>query len=149
MNVHADAWRIGGVPVSWIEGNQPAPVRGESGTYELRLVADGRGDHVARYQAIMDWQVHAGEFDMYDTISGPPMFREQHEREPLLVAVEPASDDPTGRGLWGLVENVDDSTEVPQRKCFVSVDVLHLAPLGDYADKQAVRQALEADGPAP
>lgn len=141
------AWQIGGVEVSWLEADQPDMVRGESDTFEVRLVPDGLGNHVARYEQLMAYQPHAGEFDTFEAIAGTVHYREQHNRTSLLTAVIPATDDPTGRGVWGLIEAVSDGTEVPEKKCLVSVDVLHLAALDEYPDRAAVEDALHATGP--
>lgn len=147
MPAATTAWQIGGVEVSWLEADQPDLARGESDTFEVRLVPDGRGNHVGRYEQLMAYQPHMGEFDTYQAIKGTIRYREQHTRTSLLTAVVPPTDDPTGRGVWGLIEQVSDSTEVPQKKCLVAVDVLYLAALDEFADKQAVRDALEATGP--
>lgn len=134
------------LPMSQLIGSQPAPKRGGAGTWKFHLVPDGRGDHAARYERLMAYQDYAGAYAAGADPNRIPWFREQHSHESLLVALRPADDDPTGRGQWALIGAIDDSTEVPQKRCIVDVDLFYLAELDEYNSADAVRNALEANG---
>jgi len=141
-----DAWQIGGVEVSRLEGSQPDMVRGESDAYDVALVPDGRGDHVARYESLMAYQPYVGEYDLYQSDDGTVYYHEQHGQPSLLTAVVPATDDPTGRGVWGLIDDIGDDTETPQMRCLVSVDVTYVADLRRYDTEAQASAAHEVDG---
>lgn len=154
--LNTDVWRVetagGTTPISWLEETQPAAKRGETADFDFRLVPDGRGDHVGRYKeltAYIDW---GGEYHLHDVGGGLFAYTEAHEGNApdgsLLVAVRPPNDSRTGRGLWGLVDSVGDDTEVPHKRCLVTLSIAYIAPYGDgphaYRDRQTLVSDLEA-----
>ena len=150
---YPNAWRFetaaGTIPVSWLEDTQPAPKRGDMADFSVVLVPDGRGDHVARYEQLVAYQDFAGEYDLHEIDGGAVGYTETHSGTPpggsLLVAVHPANDDLTGRGIWGLIDGVSDDAEVPRKRAPITLSIVYLAPLSRYGTRSELAFDLEAD----
>lgn len=150
---YPDVWRVetgdAEIPTTSLLDSQPAPKRGASADFAFQLRPDGYGDHVARYEQLVAFRDFGGEFDVHMVDGGRAAYSETHRGSApggsLVVALRPPDDVPTARGIWGLVESVEDSTEVPDRVCFVDLSVVYLAPLGEYDDRFALARDLEAD----
>lgn len=139
------------IEISILLDSQPAPKRGDTGTWSCKLVPDGQPEpHVSRYERLVAYQDYASQYALHEPMGGGVRYTETHDGQPpggsLLVALRPADWDRTGRGIWGLIAGIDDSTEVPEKQCLVDVELVYLAPLGEYADVAAVRDALENRG---
>ncbi|EMA42655.1 hypothetical protein C449_15973 [Halococcus saccharolyticus DSM 5350] len=156
QNQDTTAWRIDPagsdvIEMSILLESQPAPSIGTTGTWSFKLVPDGRTEpHIDRYERLVAYQDYAGLYALHEPMGGGVEYTETHDGQPpggsLLVALRPADWDSTGRGVWGLIAGVDDSTEVPEQQCLVDVELAYLAQLGDYSDTAAVREALENGG---
>jgi hypothetical protein len=154
---YPNAWRFetaaGTIPVSWLEDTQPAPKRGDTADFDVVFVPDGRGDHVARYEALMAYADYAGQYTLHDPEGPAVAYTETHrESAPggsLVIAVRPAGDDPTGRGVWGLIEGVSDDAAVPRKRAPATLSVAYLAPYGTGTDAYDQRYELENDLEAP
>lgn len=149
-----DYWRIDDIPIDGHDGAETTRTRGESAdpTVTLSITSDSDSDvwpgYVDRYRTLRDYQHHAGEFVTFQGIAGTVFFREQHTRPlSLLIALRPPADTDTGRGGWFLVSTCEDQTSLPSALCQIDFELTYLAALDDYADKQSVKDALEAQGP--
>jgi hypothetical protein len=63
----------------------------------------------------------------------------------LLVSVEPGDDIDEARAIWGVVESINDTTEVFGAVARIELEVFVVAEFDDYADKQAVQNDVEAN----
>ena len=154
---YPNAWRFetadGTIPVSWLEDTQPAPKRGDTADFSVVLVPDGRGDHVARYEQLVAYQDFAGEYTLHEIEDGTVAYTETHQSNApggsLLVAVRPANDDLTGRGIWGLVDDVSDEAPDPETRAPVTLSLVYLALYGTGVGEYDARYKLENDLEAP
>ena len=135
------------IVVSSLLDSQPAPTTGKTGTWSLKFHPDSRTPgHVERYEQLMAYKDYAGAYASDLTGAFEPFYVEQHGGASLLVALEPPAWDETGRGAWGLIDAIDDSTEVPEKQCLVDLDMLYLADRSEYDTHEDVRSALEVRG---
>jgi hypothetical protein len=63
----------------------------------------------------------------------------------LVISVQPGDDVEQARGVWGLINSFDDSTEIFGAVAVLSLEIYVLGEFDDYADETALRDALEAD----
>ena len=153
-------WRItapddsGPIPVSLNVSQQPA-FSDDTLSYEFvfrALPGDDRGAFRERHARVLTYQpTVADEFALGHSMAGAPWYRETHNEEGLsaLAAIRPPDEmqaDDTGRGLWCLIESVEDETNLPQTRWALTAGVRYLASLDEYADHAAVRNALEREG---
>jgi hypothetical protein len=98
---------------------------------------------------LLTYQPRAGGFTTQETLNSTVRFRERlpssGDVTSLLVAVEPDNDLQSEDipGIWGLIESVRDARRPALNAEQITVDIRVLAPLREYADHSAVRQALE------
>lgn len=127
--------------------SQPAPPLGETASWDLLFRPEvGAADHLERYRALLAFREHAGAYAAGVDVHHRPWYREQHDRESLLVALRPPADSQTGRGVWGLIDAMEDETTTPARRAVVSLGLLVLADVDDYATAAEIENALAADG---
>jgi hypothetical protein len=127
--------------------SQPAPPLGETASWDLLFRPEvGATDHLERYRALLAFREHVGAYAAGVDVRHRPWYREQHDRESLLVALRPPVDSQTGRGVWGLIDDMEDETTTPARRAVVSLDLLVLADGDDYNSASEVRADFEADG---
>ena len=128
--------------------SQPAPPLGETASWGLlfRPEVGASSDHLERYRALLAFREHAGAYAAGVDLRREPWYREQHDRESLLVALRPPTDSATGRGVWGLVDTIEDNTTTPSARAVVSIDLLVLASTEEFGTAGALRNALEAGG---
>jgi hypothetical protein len=135
---------------------QPAFRYGETLSYEFLFneePGETRTEYRDRHADLLGYDAIAGQYASGLDIKHRPWFREQHPRrsadESALAAIRPPDamqTDDTGRGLWCLVEAVEDITNVTQTRWGLALDVEYLADLGDYNSADEVRADFEADG---
>jgi hypothetical protein len=104
-----------------------------------------------RHAALLGYEPDiADEWALGYTMSGTPYYAETHgESGSALAAIRPPDEmqtDGTGRGLWCLIESVDDNTNPSQTVWRLTVGVRYLADLAEYADAAAVRDDFEREG---
>ena len=126
--------------------SQPAPPLGETASWDLLFRPEAGADHLERYRALLAFREHAGSYVAGVDVRHRPWYREQHDRESLLVALRPPADSQTGRGVWGLIDTIEDDTTTPSARAVVSIDLLVLASTEEFGTAGALRNALEADG---
>lgn len=147
-------WHVDAVRADGLVRPLPVPQVGESTSYEF--VFDPRGDsgellvneadYRERYTSVRDRLRHAGQFVVKRRMDGTPRWHEQTPRDadPLLVKLEPGDhqdvEEPTS-GVWGLIEGGSTRPPVGRSPGFVTLDVLVVAELDDYAS----RRELEAE----
>lgn len=147
-------WRISGVPANRLIGSEPTPSLGETVTYEFEF-SPMRGEEPEAYQKLYyeivnKYSGHAGQFAPHDgkriTLGGKPWYREQHNKESLVVSIRPPESSALDRGMWGIIENIEGGTENKGRGRNLKINIRYLADLNEYSSKEAVSDDLEADG---
>ena len=132
---------------AFVVESQPAPPLGETAGWDLLFRPEvGANDLLERYRALLAFREHAGAYAAGVDARHEPWYREQHDRTSLLVALRPPTDSATGRGVWGLVDTIEDNTTTPSARAVVSIDLLVLASTEEFGTAGALRNALEADG---
>lgn len=157
-------WRIvpdpaadfGPVPLNGHSGPESVVTPGESYTLEVWLTTDSDSatgewpDYVERYKQLLGYGLRAGQYAPHEPMGGGMRFTETHDGrvpgESLLVAARPPHDTEVGRGGWYLVDAMEGLTDLPAALCRIDIDVTLVAPLEDYADHAAARDALEKRG---
>lgn len=104
-----------------------------------------------RHDDLRDYELVTGAYATGEDVNHRPWFREQHNRDgrTAVVGVIPpdsAAEDGSARGLWGLVDAIEDRTDVAQTRWALGFEVLFLAEHSEYADADAVKRDLEASG---
>lgn len=145
-------WSIDGVRATG-RGEVPTPQIGAELSYSFVFERRSNArDAEQRHAEVLERLHYATDehLDIYPTLEGAPMYRDQSpEGYGLLVEI-----DATGSGpprvprVWGLIVGGEDTTEPSGALLAVDLDVLALAPLAEYADRAALRDELEATGPA-
>jgi len=131
-----------GVPVS----STPSIRRGETASFELRIKDDRQQDRTTNYDRVKDLEEYAGFAQTGGTLSS--VYFSESSTYPdssvdtLLVRIEPGNKIDTA-GVWGVVESVEDETQVLATGGRLTLDVFVLDRLSEYSDKQAVRNELE------
>ena len=147
-------WRVdheaGVTLVDEILSPQSAPKVGDTPSWTLNF-RGGTGvptDFHDRFDAIFEFAEYAGLYASNIMSGNHLVYAEQisASNESLLVALRPPADSPTLRGVWGLVNDVSDETDMPQTKWRLDVSLEYIAPLSKYADHAAVREAHEKQG---
>lgn len=142
-------WTINGTATNGLAGQQPTLTPGDSGdfTFGFYSVVGSPTTHVDRYETVLGYGEFAGQFDTYETIEGDLYWRESRPDASQLVHLGPPDDSPTGRGLWGLVESIEDATTLSQARCELTLSIIKLAPGSDFATEADIRDAREVHGP--
>lgn len=118
---------------------------GETVSLTLRFIGDARGfdHHVERYEQLRDRVFYAVNGVTTGLMQdGTPWFLERHGRESVVVKVQPGRDTDVP-GVWGIIEDFDDSTHQADRLCTLTLDIFVLADLDEYPDRRSVKDALE------
>jgi hypothetical protein len=133
-------WLIGRSRVDGILGEHPTLTIGETATFDVVLTPRRLANHLGRYEQLRDRILYASETVLMGrTYDGRPWFTEQHNKESLVVKVQPGRDTNTGqRGVWGIIDGGDDATTLPETMAQLSVDIHVLAELRDYPNREAV-----------
>ena len=147
-------WRIDGVPANRLVGSEPTPSLGETVTYEFEfspMRTENPDEYQKLYHEIIDkYSDHAGQFapgeDKRITLDGTPWFREQHDKESLVISIEPPEQNSLNRGMWGIIESIQGETKNKGRGRNLKISIRYLADLDEYPSKEAVSNDLEATG---
>ena len=137
------------IPADFHTSQQPAVPRGESDERTLLFTqrhANHARSHTERHGSILGFREYAGSFALEVDFDNVPVYTEQHPRESLLVALRPPDALDTGRGVWGLVGDVTDETNVPQTRWALTLSLTYIASLDEYSSHAAVRDAHERRG---
>ena len=165
VNSPSEYWRVDPpsddadpVVCSLLISPQPALRVGETLSYEFLFVeepGEDRTEYRGRHADLLSYSDIAGQYANGLDAKHRPWFREQHPRrsadESVLAAIRPPDamqNDGTGRGLWCLVESIEDTTNLAQTRWGLALDVEYLADLDDddYNNADEVRADFEADG---
>ena len=152
----ANHWRLtppdGGEPVvidSVTEG-QATFIPGKTVTYAgafRQHANEERHGFLRRWERLRAFEEVAGAYAAELDGKSRPWYREQHGSDlTALVAVyPPAESAATGhvRGLWGLVDDIEDATNTEQTRRALSFSILYLADLDEFESARAVRNAFE------
>lgn len=131
---------------------QPALVDDTLGFEFVFMQLDGEAQtaYQDRHDALRAFEDMQGEYALHDPMGGGRTYTETNATSgTILTAIRPPDAmqaDGTGRGLWGLVESVENTTNTSQSLWGLSFSIQYLADLGEYADATAVRNSLEREG---
>lgn len=122
---------------------------GETVSITLRFLNPDYGggfpNHYKRYQQLRErlfYGVNSVTTGLMQ--DGSPWFLERHNRESVVVKVEPGVDT-TVPSVWGIITDFTDDTSLPEEMCVLEVDVFVLGKLDEYDDRRAVKNALERE----
>lgn len=134
------SWLIGRSRVDGVLAPHPTITIGETSTFDAVIKADGGlSNHRYRYEQLRDRLAYASDtVTTGRTYDGTPWFRERHDRESLVVKIEPGRDTPATRGVWGIIERGADRTTLPDVAAQLSIDVFVLAEADEYPSREAV-----------
>lgn len=154
-----DYWRIDGIhdgvsalPLDGHVGPEPTLGYGQNYTATVRLSARSNSEtglwqgHIERYNRLLQYGMHAGQFTLHTLITGQVAYTETHTGDSLLISLTPPTNSQTGRGGYYLVSGVEDQTTLPEKLCLLEMDLTYLSPLDAYPDLATVQSVLEADG---
>jgi len=102
------------------------------------------------YNRLKEYQKYAGYASTQATL-GASSFSENpdvFDRAPIdgiVIAIVPGDDVIEARGVWGIIESIDDTTEIFGAVARISVDLFVLAEFDEYGSEQQVRDAFESD----
>jgi hypothetical protein len=144
-----DKWQINGTATNGLAGQQPTLTPGDSGDYTFGFysVVGEPTTHVSRYETVLGYGDFAGQFYTYETIEGDIYWRESRPGTSQLVHLVPPDDSPTGRGLWGLIESVEDATTLSQARCELTLSIVKIASGSEFETEADIRTAREVHGP--
>lgn len=134
----------------------PSLARGDSGTFSFRIYTDqyhgqdppAYPDHLDRYETLLEMDEHAGSYVDHRTPNNEIIYQEQRPGgvPELLVKLEPVYE--TGvRGVWGLLDSVEDETTMESELVDLDITVMKLANADAYDDRIALQSDLENGGP--
>lgn len=141
-NQRADAL-VGGEPI-------PTPTRG--GDINLEYIFETGGQttgYKTRYENVRQYLDYAGAISVEETANYEPAIFENvpsSASKPSVIVDFVPSSGVSGdiSGLWGAITGGEDiSPSVPSGVRALSLDVVYLGELSDYADRQAVKEDLE------
>lgn len=149
MSMAVSEWQINSTETNGLVGQQPTLTPGDSGdfTFGFYSVVGEPTTHVNRYETVLGYGEFAGQFDTYETIDGDLYWRESRQGVSQLVHLVPPTDSPTGRGLWGLVESIEDATTFSQARCELTLSIVKIADSSTFATESDLRTAREVHGP--
>jgi len=102
------------------------------------------------YNRLKEYQKYAGYASTQATL-GASSFSENpdvFDRAPIdgiVMAIVPGDDVTEARGVWGIIESIDDTTEIFGAVARISVDLFVLAEFDEYGSEEQVRNAFESD----
>jgi len=102
------------------------------------------------YNRLKEYQKYAGYASTQATL-GASSFSENpdvFERAPIdgiVIAIVPGDDVTEARGVWGVIESIEDTTEIFGAVARISVDLFVLAEFDEYGSEEQVRNAFESD----
>lgn len=103
--------------------------------------------HIERYEALRELGDYAGVVTVNRDINGQVWYRERigpdATFDSLVVAFEPANNLTATPAFWGAVQGITDRTEYVRDHARVEMDVVVLAEVSDYPDRNALTAALE------
>jgi len=107
-------------------------------------------DATAAYNKLKEYQKYAGYASTQATL-GASSFSENpdvFDRAPIdgiVIAIVPGDDVTEARGVWGIIESIDDTTEIFGAVARISIDLFVLAEFDEYGSEEQVRNAFESD----
>ena len=144
------SWTVDGIVTDGLAGPTPDLTPGK--TIRLSFVFHDRSVSATafdqRYRDLRVYLAYQSEDVLdYGTSGGTPWFREQLPATSpvgsLVVPIEPGADVIDAIGLWGLVVDGTDNSEPIADLRQLELKVFVLGERGDYADRAAVKSALE------
>ena len=102
-----------------------------------------------RYDRLKEYGKYAG-YATTSTTLGSVYFTESADFERsdvdgLVVKIRPGNDVAQARGIWGVIESLNDTTEIFGSIARIDMSVFVLAQADEYENETQVRNAFEAD----
>jgi len=102
------------------------------------------------YNRLKDYQRYAGFASTTQTLGGASFSEspDAFDRSPvdgIVMSIRPGDDVDEARGVWGIIENITDDTEIFGAVARISIDLFVVAELAEYDNEADVRTAFEAD----
>lgn len=141
-------WTVNGTETDGLEGSEPNVAPGETVDYPFLFAPrhTAGDDHIERFRTVRDVTLAMGLYDTYETLDGIWYWREQGSKSPL-VHIEPPSDDPTARRVWGLIEGFDDNTTLADKRCTLTLSIQPISIGNEFTTETQIRQDREVIGP--
>lgn len=138
-------WTINGTTVDGVEADRRDRRRGETESLGLRFFDSGNGSITDRRDTIQEYLEYADRVQHdIDANRRPTFYELTPDDDPVrnhVWKIEPGSSVSDG-SYWGLVVGGEDSTVEPSGVKRLDVDVVFLADLHRYADREAVVEDL-------
>lgn len=140
-------WTVAGTDIDGVATTDPSEQRGEEMTLTCAFDVNSESGTArdTRYDAVKDYLAYAHTVTWGVDEPGDVWFRlKTNSNDPAdshVVKVEPGPDVDVN-AFWGLVIGGDPQTDGPWSTKLLELDVVYLAPLSDYADRDAVETAL-------
>lgn len=139
-----------------IEPPIPSLSRGESGTFSFWFYTrhyqnqdpPNPPTHLERYERLLTLNENGGSYIINGTVGNRQTFMQQipDSAESILVKLEP-SYDTRARGVWALVDGVEDATTMEHEVVQLDMSVTKLADAERYDSRADLRADLENGGP--
>lgn len=143
-------WEVNGIETDGLSGAQNGLAPGRSPEFEFSFLPRGPGTtHVDRYTSLRSITDSAGEFKTYETIGHDWRFKDDTTgttNPSPLVHIVPPDGSLIAREVWGLVEDFDDGTVVPEKRCVLTLTVKIMHVGGGFASETEFRDAREVAG---
>ena len=137
-------FRIGAVTADRLQPPMPDITIGEVTSFTLGIEQGGIGEYDNRYAKIRDYiEATSTGVEYGNAKDGTPWFAESQTGIPLAVSCEPGRDHKYSRGYWGFIVAGGDNTQLPGPGSTLTLDILILAPLGEFEDIRDVREEFE------
>lgn len=123
-------------------GSHPPHIQGEEAEFTFRFDTSNGFDPEERYTQLRERVWPAPATVVTQEMDGTPRYKEQHsQEESLVVRIEPGKNADSAQGIWGLITDYDDDTTRPDVQAVMSLTVVVLA----YVEEYATLESLEDD----
>jgi len=130
------------------ESNYPDITIGEESTFTFYIKDTVQGyDAETRYDRVKDLEQYAGYPTVERTLTGAYYSEDSYplsDRDSMLVSIEPGDGVDEARGVWGIVQSIDDSTEIFGAVARIEMSVLVLAEFDEFR-RPEVESEYKAD----
>jgi hypothetical protein len=101
------------------------------------------------YQQVKEYEKYAGYASTEATLGGT-FFSENPDFsrasiDGIVTSIRPGADVAQAKGVWGVIESIEDNTEIFGAFAQVDIDLFVVAAYDEYDSEAAVRSAFESD----
>lgn len=131
------------------ESDYPDITIGEENSFQFYIQNTAGGQTAStRYNQVKEFEKYAGYAEVSKTLTGAyysePKTFQFAPITSLLVSIEPQNVD-KAKSVWGILQTIDDNTEIFNAVARVDLSVFVLAEYDDFADRNAVEAEYKAD----